>query len=110
MKYTTGCYYCVCTACRSSACPWKHLLYRQCFVCQEKNLKSPRLRCDYFQHYLKIRKYRFKRGAPAAPGGSYILITKDSVFVGEYKKIKKLYDRLGGELRKYNVVTDWSDK
>ena len=92
MNHFAECYYCVCTACNRSKCPWKHRIYMHCTACQERGSRVPRLHCDCFEHYLKTRRFRFKRlsGSPSAHFGSYILVSDRGVFVGNYDKLSQL--------------------
>lgn len=108
MNHFAECYYCVCTACSRSRCPWKHRYYMHCFACHDRGKRSPRLHCDFFEHYLKTHRYRFKRASRVIPEhfGTYILISSDSVMVGKYEKLYPLWRKLGGELRKFDIIRD----
>ena len=68
----------------------------------------PRLRCDYFKHYMKTHRFKFKRVTEPLPShyGPYILLTDKQVYIGEYDKLLKLSKRLGGVLRRLNIVDD----
>lgn len=55
------CYYCVCTVCNSRYCPWRRKPLGACQFCSEERGIRPRLECDFFNHYLKIKRYRYRR-------------------------------------------------
>ena len=99
------CYYCICTACSGHSCPYAHLEFKHCTFCHQRN-KMPRLKCDYFQHYIKTRVFRFRSVSHPVPknSGTYILFTDRSVLVGSYDKLKSMRDRLGGELKKIEFL------
>ena len=105
IKMWGACYYCVCTACSALVCPFKQKLYRNCFRCQERAKRSPRLDCDYFTHYLKHRRfrYRLKLRTPRHVG-TYVLVIKGIVFVGKYDELVSIANRLGGDLRPLEAV------
>jgi hypothetical protein len=42
--------------------------------------------------------------------GTYVLITNNSLFVGEWEKIYNLSCRLGGTPKKLNIIEWWIDK
>lgn len=99
------CYYCVCTACSAVLCPFIYKLYRNCYRCQERGTRSPRLDCDYFTHYLKHRCFRFRRQLRSTQhSGSYVLNVRGLIFVGKYDDLKPISDRLGGKLRPLDAV------
>lgn len=79
-----------------------------CTACQERSERRPRLDCDYFEHYLKTRRFRFKRRVKAVPAhyGTYVLTTQYGVMVGPFAKLEPLHKRLGGELRKLDIIRD----
>ena len=106
-RYMYGaCHYCICTACSRLACPFSSNTYRECYSCRQHRENRPRLDCDFFMHYLKSRSFRFRRASEPLPvhHGSYVLITRDSVFVGKYDSLKPLRARLGGELKQLNYL------
>lgn len=100
------CYYCVCPVCSKYRCPFKHHVLYGC-----DNCTIGRHECDYFTHYLKTRHFRFKR-ARSVPVhfGTYILNTHNTVFVGEWDKIHKLAQELGGSPKKLNILDSWLNK
>lgn len=101
-KYMYGaCHYCICTACSRLSCPFKHYVYRECFVCRQRSKNRPRLDCDFFRHYIKSRTFRFRPAARPLPEhrGSYVLTTGNAFFVGSYEKLEPLRKRLGCELK-----------
>ena len=105
IKMWGACYYCVCTACSALVCPFKHKLYRNCYRCHELGARSPRLDCDYFIHYLKHRRFKFRRQlCRTQHDGTYILIIKGIVFVGKYDELVSIANRLGGDLRPLEAV------
>lgn len=106
-KFRFGaCHYCVCTACTRFNCPFKHKLYRECYACRESGSNSPRLECDYFEHYLKSHTFRFRRAVQPLSKhfGTYILITREAVSIGSYEELLKLSERLGGVPKKLNII------
>lgn len=101
-----ACYYCVCTACSGRSCPFSHLEFKYCAFCRQRRENRPRLDCDYFQHYIKTKTFRF---CPSERGGephrgTYILFTDRSVMVGSWAKLEPLRKRLGGELKKIEFL------
>lgn len=107
------CYYCICTACSGVICPFAHKLYRCCYRCQELRQRSPRLDCDYFSHYLKVRRFKFRRirAQSLRSSGTYILNARGFVFVGKYDDLLPLALKLGVKLRKLDhfefLSGDW---
>ena len=95
------CYYCICTACSGSVCPFNHHLYRCCYRCYERRQRSPRLDCDYFTHYLKVRRFKFRRTRAQSlrSSGTYILNARGLVFVGKYDYLLLIANRLGGQIK-----------
>lgn len=55
------CYYCICTVCNSRRCPWQRKQLGACYNCSEEKGIRPRLECDFFHHYLKSKRYTFRR-------------------------------------------------
>lgn len=104
------CHYCICTACSRFKCPWRHKLYKECWRCQERSQKVPRLDCDYFCHYLKSKHFKFKRRSRSElhHTGTYLLLTEFGAFKGSYKDLSKLQMRIGGNLRQFNIF-DFGD-
>ena len=106
-KYMFGaCHYCICTACSRLSCPFKHYDYRECYSCRQRKVNRPRLDCDFFRHYMKSRSFRFRPASVpiSEHHGTYVLITHDTVFVGKYDKLFKLWRRLGGNLKQINYL------
>lgn len=106
-KYRFGkCHYCVCTACTRAECPYRHKTYRECFACRQRGYNSPRLECDYFNHYLKSRSFKVKRVVKPLPlhYGTYVLYTNNTVYVGSYDKLIKLSEKLGGLPKKLDLI------
>lgn len=105
------CYYCICTACNGLSCPFKHHLYRCCYRCQERRQRSPRLDCDSFEHYIKTKRFRFKRSEPVKHSGTYIVNAHGLVFVGKYADLAPIAERLHAQLRKIDsfdfIAGDW---
>lgn len=83
-------------------------MYKHCSNCHDREERRPRLSCDFFKHYMKYHRFKFRRvkKADSAHVGTYILITHEQVFVGDYNKLMKLAERLGGVPRKLNLVDD----
>lgn len=103
-RFYGDCYYCVCTACSGRSCPYKHLEFKYCQLCHERG-KLPRYDCDFFQHYIKSRVFRFRPVTEKKPhSGTYILFTDNSVFVGSWDKLEPLRQRLGGTLKKMEFL------
>ena len=99
------CYYCVCTACSGVVCPFAFKLYRNCYRCHERGSRAPRLDCDYFTHYLKHRRFRFRKLSSALQhSGTYTLNVRGLIFVGRWSELRPIADRFGGELRPLDVV------
>ena len=103
-----ACHYCICTACSRYKCPWSNKLYRECFSCRELGNNTPRLDCDFFSHYLKTHRFRFRRAEKPLPAhfGTYVLTTRDNVFVGSWERLQPLYKRFGGTLRKLDIISN----
>ena len=109
-KYFYGaCHYCICTACSQFNCPFKHRLYQECYGCRERGNNVPRLDCDFFSHYLKKHHFKFKRlNQPIEKNfGTYLLITQNNVFVGKYEEMISLSKRLGGKVKKFNIISNF---
>jgi hypothetical protein len=100
-----ACYYCICTACSGRLCPFAHLEYQHCDFCHHR-VKQARLECDYFQHYIKTRHFRFRRAEKALEphSGTYILFTDRALLVGSWAKLEPLRKRLGGTLKKIEFL------
>ena len=99
------CYYCVCTACSSVFCPFKHKLYGNCYRCQERGTRSPRLQCDFFSHYLKHRRFSFRKLSSAPQhSGTYVLNVRGLCFVGRWSDLRPIADKLGGDLKPLDAV------
>lgn len=100
------CYYCVCTACARVLCPWKHKLFKECWVCQERAEKLPRLDCDYFRHYLKYKRFRFRKcpRSELRQSGTFLLRTDYGTFKGSYNDLVKLRSKLGGCIQPYDIL------
>lgn len=101
-----ACYYCICTACSGKLCPFAHREFKSCTLCQEHRVNSPRLDCDFFQHYIKIKSFKFQRASLPRPvnSGTYVLFTSRSVFVGKYENLEPLRKRFGGTLRQISFL------
>lgn len=101
-----ACHYCICTVCTRSECPWSHLANRECSSCRERAENVARLDCDYFCHYLKTKRFRFKKRSKPLPEhfGTYVLKTPTDVFIGSYEHLEPLQKRFGGELKRLNLI------
>ena len=101
-----ACYYCVCTACSRIQCPFKRRVGLQCYACSEQRQKRPRLECDYFTHYLKHKRFKFKREVLPLPEhhGTYILTSDNGVYVGSWDRLVKVQRNTGGQLRRLNII------
>lgn len=105
------CHFCVCTVCTRSRCPWKHKILKECYLCKGHEIYKPRLDCDYFQHYLKVKRFKFRRAKLPLPShfGTYILDSQYMVHVGSYDKLYPLYKKLGGTLKPLNILSIGDD-
>ena len=101
-----ACYYCICTACSRSSCPFKHLEFQCCYACHQRRDKRPRLDCDFFRHYIKTKVFRFRAADRSGDRhrGTFILISERSVFVGSYEKLERLRARFGGDLKRIHYL------
>ena len=100
-----ACYFCICTACSRRRCPFKNFEYKQCTACRKRFENRPRLDCDFFEHYIKTRRFRFRPASRESKhSGTYILFTDRSVLVGTWDKLDPLHKRLGGELKKMEFL------
>lgn len=59
-SFYTKCHFCICTACSESLCPHKD----PCYNCKRKNIKKPKLDCDFFVHSF-VRFYKMKKTTSA---------------------------------------------
>lgn len=59
--HDSKCYYCICTVCNSRYCPWQRKSLGSCQFCFEDRGIRPRLECDFFNHYLKTKRYRIRK-------------------------------------------------
>jgi hypothetical protein len=105
-KYYFGaCHFCICTACSRFICPFKHKLYEECYACRERGENRPRLDCDFFSHYMKVRRFRFHRVAQLPQHfGTFILHTDTAVYVGSFDKLSELSRRFGGTPKRLNII------
>ncbi len=85
-------------------CPWRFKTFKSCFYCQEHGQQLPRLDCDFFEHYLKVRHFRIRKlsRSDARFSGTFILRTDYGVFKGKYHDLVKLRDKLGGKIERYS--------
>ena len=54
------------------------------------------------------RHYRFRKAVQPIQEhfGTYILQTKENVFIGTYEELEKLSKKLGGTPKRLNIVSD----
>ena len=105
-RFYGACYYCICTACAALSCPFSNWEFKHCTICRQRRENRPRLDCDFFQHYIKHRHFRFRRVTAPLPAhsGTYVLITDKTVFVGSWAKLEPLRNRYGGQLKKIDFL------
>lgn len=102
-KFHGKCYYCICTVCTGYKCPWKHLTFKQCNYCQEHRYNYPRLDCDFFEHFMKKRRFRLRRVSAPDHVGTFVLYHSKGVMIGKYADLLIMQGKLGGYIRPYNI-------
>ncbi len=61
---------------------------------------------------MKTHQFKFKRVVSRLPAyfGTFILNTSQGVFIGKYDDLYILQNRLGGSLKRLNIIDNFLDK
>lgn len=67
-------------------------------------LNRPRLDCDFFEHRMKIRRFKFRRVPRRDRLGTFVLYHSRGVMMGSYDNMLVYKRKLGGYIRPYNII------